>query len=93
MESERCAQQRAQESLLAVLCKSLKEEHRAELQTSQRQMAQVQEETGESNHLQANRETWWRRICDMVCVWSVATGASEGSAAPRAGCSGGREGG
>ncbi|XP_056275270.1 trichohyalin-like [Pseudoliparis swirei] len=40
MESERCAQQRAQESLLAVLCKSLKEEHRAELQTSQRQMAQ-----------------------------------------------------
>ncbi|XP_034397102.1 trichohyalin [Cyclopterus lumpus] len=40
MESESCAQQRAQESLLAVICKSLKEEHRAELQTLQRQMAQ-----------------------------------------------------
>ncbi len=43
LESESCAQQREQESLLAVICKSLKEEHQAELQKSQRQMAQVQE--------------------------------------------------
>ncbi|XP_031712277.1 trichohyalin isoform X4 [Anarrhichthys ocellatus] len=42
-ESESCAQQRAQESLLAVICKSLKEEHQAELQKLERQMAQVQE--------------------------------------------------
>ncbi|KAK9522779.1 hypothetical protein VZT92_019225 [Zoarces viviparus] len=40
MESERCAQQRAQESLLAVICKSLKEEHQAELQKLERQIAQ-----------------------------------------------------
>lgn len=43
LESESCAQQREQESLLAVICKSLKEEHQAELQKLQRQMAQVQE--------------------------------------------------
>ncbi|XP_078105767.1 uncharacterized protein LOC144517557 [Sander vitreus] len=40
MESESYAQQREQESLLAVICKSLKEEHQAELQKLQRQMAQ-----------------------------------------------------
>ncbi|XP_068559319.1 paramyosin isoform X2 [Cebidichthys violaceus] len=40
VESESCAQQRAQEFLLAVICKSLKEEHQAELQKLQRQMAQ-----------------------------------------------------
>ncbi|XP_031164738.2 trichohyalin isoform X2 [Sander lucioperca] len=40
MESESCAQQREKESLLAVICKSLKEEHQAELQKLQRQMAQ-----------------------------------------------------
>ncbi|XP_073321889.1 uncharacterized protein [Pagrus major] len=40
LESEGCAQQREQESLLAVICKSLKEEHQAELQKLQRQMAQ-----------------------------------------------------
>ncbi len=43
MESESCAQQREQESLLAAVCKSLKEEHWAELQKLQRQMAKVQE--------------------------------------------------
>lgn len=43
MESESCAQQREQESLLAVICKSLKEEHQAEQKKLQRQMAQVQE--------------------------------------------------
>ncbi|XP_022077964.2 trichohyalin isoform X2 [Acanthochromis polyacanthus] len=42
LESERCAQQREQESLLAVICKSLKEEHQAELQRSQRHMAKSQ---------------------------------------------------
>ncbi|XP_037634422.1 trichohyalin isoform X2 [Sebastes umbrosus] len=40
MESESCAQQREQESLLAVICKSLKEEHQTELQKLQRRMAQ-----------------------------------------------------
>ncbi|XP_044053052.1 trichohyalin isoform X2 [Siniperca chuatsi] len=40
LESESCAQQREHESLLAVICKSLKEEHQAELQKLQRQMAQ-----------------------------------------------------
>ncbi|XP_030273582.1 trichohyalin isoform X4 [Sparus aurata] len=40
LESDSCAQQREQESLLAVICKSLKEEHQAELQKLQRQMAQ-----------------------------------------------------
>ncbi|XP_054867244.1 early endosome antigen 1 isoform X2 [Amphiprion ocellaris] len=42
LESESCAQQREQESLLAVICKSLKEEHQAELQRSQRHMAKSQ---------------------------------------------------
>ncbi|XP_059192770.1 trichohyalin [Centropristis striata] len=40
LESESCVQQREQESLLAVICKSLKEDHQAELQKMQRQMAQ-----------------------------------------------------
>ncbi|XP_032371734.1 trichohyalin isoform X2 [Etheostoma spectabile] len=40
MESESCAQQREQESLLAVICKLLKEEHQAEQKKLQRQMAQ-----------------------------------------------------
>ncbi|KAM8760782.1 uncharacterized protein AB9X84_008727 isoform 4-T4 [Acanthopagrus schlegelii] len=40
LESDSSAQQREQESLLAVICKSLKEEHQAELQKLQRQMAQ-----------------------------------------------------
>ncbi|XP_028433050.1 trichohyalin isoform X1 [Perca flavescens] len=40
MESESCAQQREQKSLLAVICKSLKEEYQAELQKLQRQVAQ-----------------------------------------------------
>ncbi|XP_041855007.1 trichohyalin isoform X2 [Melanotaenia boesemani] len=40
LESESCAQQREQESLLAAICKSLKEEHQAELQRSQTHMAQ-----------------------------------------------------
>ncbi|XP_051279594.1 trichohyalin [Dicentrarchus labrax] len=40
LEGEICAQQREQDSLLAVICKSLKEEHQAELQKLQRQMAQ-----------------------------------------------------
>ncbi|XP_070821299.1 trichohyalin [Chaetodon trifascialis] len=40
LESESRAQQREQESLLAVICKSLKEEHQAELQKLQRQMSQ-----------------------------------------------------
>ncbi|XP_034727852.1 trichohyalin [Etheostoma cragini] len=40
MEGESCAQQREQDSLLAVICKSLKEEHQAEQKKLQRQMAQ-----------------------------------------------------
>ncbi|XP_027133479.1 trichohyalin isoform X3 [Larimichthys crocea] len=40
LESESSAQQREHDSLLAVICKSLKEEHQAELQKLQRQMAQ-----------------------------------------------------
>ncbi|XP_041643373.1 trichohyalin [Cheilinus undulatus] len=40
LESESSAQQREQESLLAVICKSLKEEHQAELQKIQEQMAE-----------------------------------------------------
>lgn len=43
LESESCAQQREQESVLAVICKSLKEEHQVELQGLKKQMAQVQE--------------------------------------------------
>lgn len=48
MESDNSAQQREQQSLMAVICKSLKEEHQAELQKSQRYMAQVQENTESS---------------------------------------------
>ncbi|XP_034548024.1 trichohyalin isoform X2 [Notolabrus celidotus] len=40
LESESSTQQREQESVLAVICESLKEEHRAELQKTQRQMAE-----------------------------------------------------
>ncbi|XP_070689489.1 trichohyalin [Pempheris klunzingeri] len=40
LESDSCVQQRQQESLLAVICRSLKEEHQAELQKLQRQMTQ-----------------------------------------------------
>ncbi|KAM3611317.1 uncharacterized protein V6R79_016547 [Siganus canaliculatus] len=40
LESESCAQQKERESLLAAMCKSLKEEQRAELQKLQRQMSQ-----------------------------------------------------
>ncbi|XP_045890395.1 myosin-11 isoform X4 [Micropterus dolomieu] len=40
LESERCAWQREQESLVAAICKSQKEEHQAELQKLRRQMAQ-----------------------------------------------------
>ncbi|XP_069577634.1 golgin subfamily A member 6-like protein 25 [Brachyistius frenatus] len=40
LESEICEQQKEQEAFLAVFCKSLKEEHQAELQRSQRHMAQ-----------------------------------------------------
>ncbi|XP_034004398.1 trichohyalin isoform X2 [Trematomus bernacchii] len=40
MESESCAQQREQESVTALMCQTLKEQHRAELQKMQTQMAQ-----------------------------------------------------
>ncbi|KAM7018110.1 uncharacterized protein LKV04_002012 [Tautogolabrus adspersus] len=40
LESESSVQQREHESLLAVICKSLKEEHQAELQKMQEQMAE-----------------------------------------------------
>nr|XP_046242081.1 trichohyalin [Scatophagus argus] len=40
LETQSCAQQREQESVLAVICESLKEEHQAELHKLQRQMAQ-----------------------------------------------------
>lgn len=43
MESESCAQQRAQESLLAAVCQTLKEEHKAKLQRLQKDTTQVQE--------------------------------------------------
>ncbi|XP_050931274.1 myosin-4 isoform X1 [Lates calcarifer] len=45
LESESCTQQRERESLLAVICKSLKEEHQAELQRLKKQMAQESERT------------------------------------------------
>ncbi|XP_069379843.1 trichohyalin isoform X2 [Paralichthys olivaceus] len=45
LESESCAQQREQECLLAVICKSLKEEHQAELQRLKKQMAQENQRT------------------------------------------------
>ncbi|CAB1439409.1 unnamed protein product, partial [Pleuronectes platessa] len=45
LESERCAQQREQESLLAVICRSLKEEHQAELQRLKKQIAQENQRT------------------------------------------------
>lgn len=88
MESDSCAQQREQESLLAVICKSLKEEHQAELQKLQRQMAQVQEKQ-ESKNLQAHKETWCCIKADMVR--SVVTGESESSSAARAGGSAGTQ--
>lgn len=50
LESESCAQQKEQESLLAVIFKSLKEEHQAELQNLQRQMAQVQNKKTKNNY-------------------------------------------
>ncbi|XP_040928233.1 myosin-8 isoform X2 [Betta splendens] len=40
LESERCAQHREQESLLAGICKSLKEEHQAQLHRLQKEMAE-----------------------------------------------------
>ncbi|XP_042277382.1 trichohyalin isoform X3 [Thunnus maccoyii] len=45
LESESCVQQREQESLLTVICKSLKEEHQAELRRLQRHMAQESQRT------------------------------------------------
>ncbi|XP_035495332.1 myosin heavy chain, skeletal muscle isoform X2 [Scophthalmus maximus] len=45
LESESCAQQREQESVLAVICKSLKEEHQVELQGLKKQMAQESQRT------------------------------------------------
>ncbi|KAG7223490.1 hypothetical protein INR49_015483 [Caranx melampygus] len=45
LESESCVQQREQDSLLAVICKSLKEEHQAELQRLKKQMAQESQRT------------------------------------------------
>ncbi|XP_040010363.1 trichohyalin isoform X2 [Xiphias gladius] len=42
---ESCAQQRKQEFLLAVICKSLKEEHQVELQRLKKQMAQEGQRT------------------------------------------------
>ncbi|KAG8012015.1 hypothetical protein GBF38_004441 [Nibea albiflora] len=57
LESESSAQQREHDSLLAVICKSLKEEHQAELQKLQRQMAQVRRHS----HLQAHKEMWGQK--------------------------------
>ncbi|XP_026178101.1 trichohyalin isoform X2 [Mastacembelus armatus] len=45
LESERCAQQRKQESLLAAICKALKEEHQAELQRLLGEMEQESQRT------------------------------------------------
>ncbi|KAK2837251.1 hypothetical protein Q5P01_014463 [Channa striata] len=45
LEKERCAQQTEQDSLLGVICKSLKEEHEAKLQILQKQMAQESQRT------------------------------------------------
>ncbi|XP_071339047.1 trichohyalin isoform X2 [Trachinotus anak] len=45
LESESCVQQREQDSLLAVICKSLKEEHKAELQRLKKQVAQESQRT------------------------------------------------
>lgn len=43
LESERCAQHREQESLLAIIRKSLKDDHQADLQRLQKHIAQVWE--------------------------------------------------
>lgn len=43
MESDSCARRREQESLLAAVCQTLKEEHRAKYQRLQKDMTQVQE--------------------------------------------------
>lgn len=43
MESDSCAQQREQESLLVAVCQTLKEEHEAKYQRLQEDMTQVQE--------------------------------------------------
>ncbi|KAF7665539.1 hypothetical protein LDENG_00140360 [Lucifuga dentata] len=45
LESESCAQQREQESVMAAICKTLKDEHQAELQRSHRHLAQQSQRT------------------------------------------------
>ncbi|XP_023269292.1 trichohyalin-like [Seriola lalandi dorsalis] len=45
LENESCAKQREQDSFLAVICKSLKEEHQAELQRLKKQVAQESQRT------------------------------------------------
>lgn len=58
-EAASCAQQREQESLLAVVCKSLKEEHQAELQKLRRQIKQVGKELREeSSSCGVEKLTW-----------------------------------
>lgn len=75
------AQKRQQECLLAVICKSLKEEHQAELQGLQKNVAQVQSPSF------ADKEVWCCGKADTV--WSVVTGQTEGGAAAGAGREGG----
>lgn len=81
LESESCVRQKEQESLLAVIFKSLKEEHQAELQNLQRQMAQVQE--NQSWQLKAfictHSVMRFCRKADMSS--SVVTGQTDGGAA------------
>lgn len=74
LESERCAQQGEQESLLSAICKSLKEEHQAELRRLQRHMAQVQENI--CRHIKACGVVEKLTCCDL---WLI--GESEDCAA------------
>ncbi|KAK1892033.1 hypothetical protein KUDE01_007110 [Dissostichus eleginoides] len=66
MESESCAQQREQESVTSLMCQTLKEQHRAELQKMQRQMAQesqrAEKESDELRMMLGERESSHHQI-------------------------------
>lgn len=87
LESDCCAQQREQESVLAAICKSLKDEHQAELRKLQRQMTQVRENLRKQSS--ADKEMSFCTKVDML--WSVVPGQPEGGAAARAGNPASRE--
>ncbi|KAF3850811.1 hypothetical protein F7725_012583, partial [Dissostichus mawsoni] len=83
MESESCAQQREQESVTALMCQTLKEQHRAELQKMQRQMAQesqrAEKESDELRMMLGERESSHHQITaelqQRLRHWSQELGA------------------